>query len=81
MTNRCQITGKGTVYGHNVSHSQVKTNRTFKSNLHWKKLLNPANNQMMRIKVSSAGLRTYKKWISEGKNFDLRSIVKKNTKS
>lgn len=76
MSRICQITGKKTIYGHNVSKSQVKTNRTFKSNLHWKKLMNPATEQSMRIRLSSAGLRTYKKWISEGKMFDLREIVK-----
>ncbi len=77
MSRICQITGKKTIYGHNVSKSQVKTNRTFKSNLHWKKLLNPATQQSMRIRVSASGFRTYKKWISEGKMFDLREIIKK----
>ena len=79
MSRICQITGKKTTYGHNVSKSQVKTSRTFKSNLHWKKLLNPATQTMLRVRVSTAGLRTYKKWISEGKIFDLREIVKKNS--
>ncbi len=78
MSRVCQITGKKTIYGHNVSKSQVKTNRNFKSNLHWKQLLNPATQQSLKVRVSAAGLRTYKKWISEGKMFDLREVIKRN---
>jgi large subunit ribosomal protein L28 len=33
MSRRCDICGKGTMFGHNVSHAHNKTNRTFRPNL------------------------------------------------
>jgi len=30
---KCSICGKGVVFGHNVSHSNRKTNRTWKPNI------------------------------------------------
>ena len=30
---KCEICGKGVVFGHNVSHSNRKTNRTWKPNI------------------------------------------------
>ena len=34
MAQRCAICGKGPQYGHNVSHSKVRTKRRFMPNLH-----------------------------------------------
>ncbi len=34
MAKRCEICGKGPLYGHNVSHSKVRTKRRFMPNLH-----------------------------------------------
>ena len=33
MARKCAICGKGPQYGHNVSHSKVRTNRRFLPNL------------------------------------------------
>jgi len=33
MAARCDICGKGTMFGHNVSHSNRRTKRVFKANL------------------------------------------------
>ena len=33
MARRCQLIGKGPLFGHNVSHSNRKTNRRFEPNL------------------------------------------------
>lgn len=33
MAQRCELCGKGPQYGHNVSHSKVRTNRRFLPNL------------------------------------------------
>ncbi|MBQ8174504.1 MAG: 50S ribosomal protein L28 [Clostridia bacterium] len=30
---KCELCGKGVVFGHNVSHSNRKTNRTWKPNI------------------------------------------------
>ncbi len=77
MARVCEITGKKTVSGHNVSHSQRKTKRTFKANVHRRTLLNPATGTLMRVKLSTAALRTLAKWDREGKKYDLRELVKK----
>lgn len=34
MARKCAICGKGPQYGHNVSHSKVRTKRRFLPNLH-----------------------------------------------
>ncbi|MBI4494703.1 MAG: 50S ribosomal protein L28 [Chloroflexi bacterium] len=33
MRNRCELCGKGVVFGHNVSHSNRKTNRRWVPNI------------------------------------------------
>lgn len=33
MSRICELTGKGVMHGHKVSHSQIKTNRVFLPNL------------------------------------------------
>ena len=74
MANTCAITGKRTTTGHNVSHSKQATNRTFKPNLQKKTLLNPATGRAVKITVSARGLRTFKKWVKEGKKIDLTKL-------
>lgn len=76
MSRTCEITGKGTVSGHKVSHSQVKTKRTFKANIQSKNLINPATGTKMRVKLSTAALRTLRKWQVAGKKYDLRELIK-----
>ncbi len=77
MSRICEITGKGSMTGHKVSHSQVKTKRKFKLNLQKKNLINPATGEKMSVRLSSAALRTLKKWQREGKKYDLRQLVQK----
>lgn len=77
MSRTCEITGKGSMVGHKVSHSQVKTKRTFKMNLQKKNLINPATGTKMTVRLSNAALRTLKKWQKEGKKYDLRQLVQK----
>ena len=43
----CEITGKGKMYGHNVSFSQHKTRKVF--------------NKKIKTNISAAGIRTLKK--------------------
>lgn len=61
MSRICQITGKKVVSGNNVSHSNKKTKRTFKPNLHIKKFYVPEWDEWIVLKVSTAGLRTISK--------------------
>ena len=53
MARRCQLTGKGPQSGHNVSHSNVKTNRRFEPNLQKSTFFSDA----LRRKVRSENTR------------------------
>ena len=55
----CEITGKGKMYGHNVSFSQRKTRKVFKPNVQKRTLV--INGQKIRANVSTSALRTLKK--------------------
>ena len=55
----CEITGKGKMYGHNVSFSQRKTRKVFKPNIQKKTLI--INGQNLKVNVSASALRTLKK--------------------
>ena len=58
MSRQCQITGKKLMSGNNVSHSQRKTRRVFNVNIQETSVYSEALNTTIRIKVSTAGLRT-----------------------
>ena len=62
MSRVCQVTGKRTVSGNNVSHAQNKTRRTFKPNLHNRRFFLPSEGRYLRLRVSSAGLRMIDKY-------------------
>ena len=55
----CEVSGKGKMYGHNVSFSQRKTRKAFKPNVQKKTLV--INGQKVRLNVSTSALRTLKK--------------------
>ena len=55
----CEISGKGKMYGHNVSFSQHKTCKVFKPNIQKKTIL--IGGKKLKINVSTAALRTLKK--------------------
>ena len=55
----CEITGKGKMYGHNVSFSQHKTRKVFKPNIQKRTLV--VNGKKVRVNVSTSALRTLKK--------------------
>ena len=55
----CEITGKGKMYGHNVSFSQHKTRKVFKPNVQKKTLI--INGKKVRLNISSSALRTLRK--------------------
>lgn len=76
MGKSCVVTGKKVIVGHNVSHSNVKTKRQLKPNLHKRKLLNPATGRKVTVCISTRGMRTLKKWDKEGKVYDLAKMNK-----
>lgn len=55
----CELTGKGKMYGHNVSFSQRKTRKVFKPNIQKKTLT--VNGKKVKVNISAAALRTLKK--------------------
>ena len=59
MAEKCEVTGKGKQFGHNVSFSQRKTQKIWRPNLQMRKIVIEGKKQ--RIKVSAAGLRTLRK--------------------
>jgi large subunit ribosomal protein L28 len=61
MARMCQVTGKKTITGNNVSHAHNKTRRVFKPNLHYRKFWVASENRWVRMRVSSHGLRTIDK--------------------
>ena len=66
MSRVCQVTGKRTVTGNNVSHAHNKTKRKFLPNLHSRRFWVESENRWVRLRVSTAGLRVIdKKGIDE----------------
>ncbi len=61
MARVCQITGKKTVFGNKVSHSNRKTRRVFMPNLFKKKFYVPELETWVTLKVSAKGIRTITK--------------------
>lgn len=58
MSRICELTGKGRQVGHNVSHANNKTKRTFLPNLQNVTLLSDALERSVRLRVSAHGLRS-----------------------
>ena len=58
MARICELTGKGRQVGHNVSHANNKTKRTFLPNLQNVTLISDALNKSVKLRVSTHGLRS-----------------------
>jgi large subunit ribosomal protein L28 len=58
MSRRCELTGKGLLVGHNVSHANNKTKRVFRPNLQVISLASEALGQTYKLKISMSALRT-----------------------
>jgi large subunit ribosomal protein L28 len=61
MSKVCQITGKKTIVGNKVSHSNHKTKRTFMPNLQTKRFFIAEEDKWVTLKVSTSALRTINK--------------------
>ncbi len=59
MAARCELTGKGKQFGHNVSFSLRRTNRVFKPNLQKKTFF--VDGQKITMTLSTQALRTLRK--------------------
>jgi len=61
MARVCQLTGKKTRKGFNVSHANNKTLRKFFPNLITKKFFIPEEDRWIILKISTSALRTINK--------------------
>ena len=61
MARVCELTGKKTISGNNVSHSNRETRRKFYPNLQEKKFFIPEENRWVTLKVSTSAIRTISK--------------------
>ncbi len=57
MARVCQITGKRSVTGNNVSHANNRTKRVFKPNIHDRRFWVESENRWIRLRISHKGLR------------------------
>ncbi|SHK88336.1 50S ribosomal protein L28 [Rhodothermus profundi] len=61
MARRDQLTGKGPVSGHNVSHANNKTKRRFLPNLQKKRFYIPEEKRWITLRVSAKTIKTINK--------------------
>ncbi len=59
MASKCELTGKGKMFGHNVSFSQRRTKRVFKPNLQKKTL--EIDGKKVTMNLSTQAIRTLRK--------------------
>ena len=58
MARRCELTGKGTLVGNNVSHANNKTKRIYRPNLQQVSLASELLGNSYVLKISMNALRT-----------------------
>jgi large subunit ribosomal protein L28 len=58
VARRCQLTGTEPQFGHNVSHSNTKTNRRFEPNLQNVTLLSEAMRRKVSLRITTRALRS-----------------------
>ena len=61
MARICQVSGKRTRSGNNVSHANNKTRRQFIPNLHTHRIWVESQNRYVKLRLSKKGLRTIDK--------------------
>ena len=58
MARRCELTGKGVLSGHNVSHANNKTKRKFRPNLAEVSVMSDRLDRSIRLRISKNALRS-----------------------
>ena len=87
MSKKCELTGKNTLKGNNVSHANNKTKRRFLPNLKKVKFKSEILKRSLRLTVSNAGVRSVDKkgsfddFLKTAKARDLSLRLKKLKKS
>lgn len=72
MSRVCQVTGKGVMFGNNVSHANNKNRRRFLPNLQTHRFWLPGEKRFIKLVVSHKGMRTIDKRGIEAVLNDLR---------
>lgn len=62
MARRCELTGTDAQFGHNVSHSNRKTNRRFDPNLQTVRFYSEVLRRRIGLRVTTRALRTVQKY-------------------
>ena len=78
MSRVCQVTGKGPMVGHTVSHANNKKKRRFLPNLQTHRFWVEAEKRFVTLRVSAQGLRIIDKKGIEAVLADVRARAKKN---
>ncbi len=73
MARVCQVTGKAPMVGHHVSHANNKTKRRFMPNLQYRRFWVESENRFVRLRLTTAGLRTIDKIGIDAVLADLRA--------
>ena len=73
MARVCQVTGKAPMVGHTVSHANNKTKRRFMPNLQYRRFWVESENRWVRMRLTTAGLRTVDKVGIDAVLADLRA--------
>jgi large subunit ribosomal protein L28 len=61
MARICEITGKKTITGNSVSHSNIKTRRKFYPNLQYKRFWMAEENRWVELRVTPKGMKIINK--------------------
>ncbi|MBC8296957.1 MAG: 50S ribosomal protein L28 [Flavobacteriaceae bacterium] len=61
MSRTCELTGKKSMVGNNVSHSLNRTKRRFDANLIKKRFYIPEEDKWITLKISTSALKTINK--------------------
>ena len=73
MARVCQVTGKAPMVGHHVSHANNKTKRRFMPNLQYRRFWVESENRWVRLRLTTAGLRSVDKIGIDAVLADLRA--------
>ncbi|MDR2174268.1 MAG: 50S ribosomal protein L28 [Burkholderiales bacterium] len=73
MARVCQVTGKGPMTGHHVSHANNKTKRRFLPNLQQRRIWVESENRFVSLRLTNAALRTIDKKGIDAVLADLRA--------
>ncbi len=77
MSRICELTGKRTISGNNVSHANNRTKRKFYPNIQKKKFFVPETGKWITLKLSTSAIRNINK---KGITAYLRELEKKGVR-